>query len=1554
MAQDSNIRIRVEAQDGGASAILKRITELLGQLNETQARGLSITAKETSEAERLAAAQRRSEAAIRSHANAVRQQIEMLRAATDAFRASTQANSQLARAQQQATQAAIQDARLQRQAVADQTRAVQTQTQAQVNASNAAAVAAAARTRAALQENTNQTRAAHAATQAMLQESREQAAALNAQARAQQAAARAQQQATQAQTQAAAQSTRAAHQQTAAQVQGATQTARALGQQTAAQLAASRAAQQAANNAANAARQQAAATIAQSRVQTAAINAQARVQAAQIRAQQQATRAAQQHQSALTSHTVSTHNNATAIALLTRRLVQLAATLSGARLFVGFVREGFEFNETINQATLGIGALITAQAKLYDGQGRLLQGTRALNAAMDLSAEQVTKLRIAGLQTAATTEQLVTAMQQAVGPGLRSGLNLDQIRQFTVDITQAAAAIGLPMHQLNEEVRSLLAGTITYNTRIAKTLGITNQMVANWKAQGVFAQELLNRFNAFNLAGQRAMGNMTVLLSNLKEAMQVFAGEATKPLFDRLRKEGQAALNSFFDFDRGQISTQFQGIVDIAREVFGSIGSVLGNAIKGAVRIAGDLSQYFEENRVAIDGVIGSAKDLAVQFARVLGNVIKITLSLIDAGIKSGFLQGVLQALANITKFLADNIKIMEIAFASGVIFKGISAIAALASLTPAGAAIALVAGAVTLLTIALAGMRSEEDREAEASRIIQQQHRNTAVEIHKLTVEYDVLRQKLASGKLSAAAHADAQQRLRTIIQQLVQYAPAYSRVLTQWGTDAKQTAEKVKQLQDAQERLLQSQFAIAQTTQKGLQARQRELQTQLALHADLKKQFEDIGDERRSGKEQDQIDDAKKALDELSPSLDRAREDVGNIVNAMAVLLGQEKDIRTPTVIKPDIAPPDPKKNNDFRQMIEAAIKQVQDAFKEAKQSLDTELDHQEISFADYVNTLMSAERQAINAEIQLRRTLLAHTTDPGEQAKIQESINELVNRRIGLQEDAKRKLTDLEKQLNDELQQIDVQRLRQEERNGDARRIELEQQYDKLRRTLAINGKSQQGIDAFINIEVARAQLEDLNRIIGRATSVAESNIQRINELAAQGMLSTREQSRALADAYEGEINAIRRALPELRHLAEASHSEDAILQVQQLEQELEKLRQEQRLVTSEFARYTEVALGGFQSGVADAFAQVGTTIEETHRVFDQETGKMIDQTTRRIFGLRDLVRSVGVSILQSLQRQVGQDIAQNLTSLLRGALGKVGINLGGDMAPALLQQRAATVQFTAATTTQAAATQFAASIGLLQSIAPTLFATTQAGTLTGSVATPVGQEIGRGAVAGLDQSALIAAGTTLNAAGVALQASATAVGASTSGAAASLTGAAASLSAASATMGTALIPPATSLSAAAAALSAAALTLRASGSVAAGANTTSQLLNFGSSALQSGAFSGGVPSMTGGLNAPRFSRVTETVDRSDVVPSFTIPTIASPTTAAYSRNGPVSASMAVRSAPTRAMQPEGAKRVEVLLRSTDSHVLRVLESDPGVSVQMTNVRRNRRALSGLLNR
>lgn len=227
-----------------------------------------------------------------------------------------------------------------------------------------------------------------------------------------------------------------------------------------------------------------------------------------------------------------------------RRLVGVLAMFTIARrvtqYFTQMIKEAINFNSVMEQASLGIASLMVASGDIFTSAGSFatsMEGrTAALEAATVEANRQLRILRIEALRTTATFEELSFAFQTAMGPGLASGFDPSQIREFSLRMSQAATAIGLPQNQLAEELRSILTGAITpRNTRIATVLGITNADVKMWKEHNVLFDQLMVKLSPFAAAGERVLDTWVAALNNAREAIRLIAGEGTIEFFEALK-----------------------------------------------------------------------------------------------------------------------------------------------------------------------------------------------------------------------------------------------------------------------------------------------------------------------------------------------------------------------------------------------------------------------------------------------------------------------------------------------------------------------------------------------------------------------------------------------------------------------------------------------------------------------------------------------------------------------------------------------------------------------------------------------------------------------------------------------------------------------------------------------------------------------------------------------------------------------------------------------------------------------------------------------------------
>lgn len=221
----------------------------------------------------------------------------------------------------------------------------------------------------------------------------------------------------------------------------------------------------------------------------------------------------------------------------------VAAAYKSLEVAQNFLKSGVRYNAEWEQSKIGIASVIASVNQLQDEQGKMLTGAEKYTGALQLASGAMERIKIMGLETTATTAQLVEGFQALIGPAAAVGMTMQQTEKFTLDMVQALGAMGIPLNQLSAEARSLLDGTIVpTQDRLAVALGITGEMVKTWKQQGVLVEELGNRLSMFALAGKDVANTWGGLTSNMQDAFDYVSGISGKGLFEGA-KESMVQIN---------------------------------------------------------------------------------------------------------------------------------------------------------------------------------------------------------------------------------------------------------------------------------------------------------------------------------------------------------------------------------------------------------------------------------------------------------------------------------------------------------------------------------------------------------------------------------------------------------------------------------------------------------------------------------------------------------------------------------------------------------------------------------------------------------------------------------------------------------------------------------------------------------------------------------------------------------------------------------------------------------------------------------------------------
>lgn len=247
-----------------------------------------------------------------------------------------------------------------------------------------------------------------------------------------------------------------------------------------------------------------------------------------------------------------TEGRANRLSFTFRRLFGILAAFAIARrgvdAFGELVKRSVAFSDMLDRAEISLAGILSSVGRIVDEEGKLVQGAEAYLTAKKLAREQMGYIRQDALRTVATVEELTEAFRIGLAPGLAAGLNVDQIRQITLLISQTAAAMDVPQNQLSEEIRSILSGTAADRvTRLAKAFGLSskelNKQIREATREGRLFDFITGKLNGFSLAAEEAANSLLGLSQRLGDAIGLVGGTAAAGLFNELK----ASLKSLIE-----------------------------------------------------------------------------------------------------------------------------------------------------------------------------------------------------------------------------------------------------------------------------------------------------------------------------------------------------------------------------------------------------------------------------------------------------------------------------------------------------------------------------------------------------------------------------------------------------------------------------------------------------------------------------------------------------------------------------------------------------------------------------------------------------------------------------------------------------------------------------------------------------------------------------------------------------------------------------------------------------------------------------------------------
>ncbi|RUM30316.1 MAG: hypothetical protein DSY42_04780, partial [Aquifex sp.] len=251
-------------------------------------------------------------------------------------------------------------------------------------------------------------------------------------------------------------------------------------------------------------------------------------------------------------------------------------------------------------------------------------------------------LRIEALKSVATYQELLTIFQAISSTGYSAGLSTEQLVKLTVLVSNAVKAMGLDLNQAAQEARDLIQGTIDMNSQLAKALGITSEMVKEWRKAGTLYENITQSLQGFANASNYLQNTLSGIISNLKDAFDVIAEITAKPLFSALKKDLKGILDSIL-----MVKTEGKNAANSLREMLNpslvSRAQTLGEAIKviyeslkamaeGAGKAINDVANTIGKILTPLKGIYSEFKPFIDMILKAVGYIGTIALLLLPFG----------------------------------------------------------------------------------------------------------------------------------------------------------------------------------------------------------------------------------------------------------------------------------------------------------------------------------------------------------------------------------------------------------------------------------------------------------------------------------------------------------------------------------------------------------------------------------------------------------------------------------------------------------------------------------------------------------------------------------------------------------------------------------------------------------------------------------------------------------------------------------------------------------------------------------------------------------
>jgi len=249
------------------------------------------------------------------------------------------------------------------------------------------------------------------------------------------------------------------------------------------------------------------------------------------------------------------------------RLSASLGVLGGGFTLGAIVKQGFSFNQTMQDGEVAISNVLKTFKGLND------------EAARSEAAKVVQLIAEAEPRAAGGLKELTQAFIATAAAAASAGISAEQNVDLVARFANALSNSGMPLEQLNQELRSVLTNNVTSDSFVGMLLqgkGLDSGRITQLTQEGKLYGEIVKQLGAMGEAGDTA----AVAFSTLNSALSKAAGALTADMFS----------------DSVSGAKSLSVAVDENIQSFQYLGKALGDVIDLSVKGIGLAAEFFQFN----------------------------------------------------------------------------------------------------------------------------------------------------------------------------------------------------------------------------------------------------------------------------------------------------------------------------------------------------------------------------------------------------------------------------------------------------------------------------------------------------------------------------------------------------------------------------------------------------------------------------------------------------------------------------------------------------------------------------------------------------------------------------------------------------------------------------------------------------------------------------------------------------------------------------------------------------------------------------------------------